>query len=92
MVVFDEYGPCRMIRTKTAKLVLRFPDGPNELYDLAADPGEEHNLFGDAAYAKLQKELSLKLGSWFERYVDARFDGSKERVSGKGQLSSHSFL
>ena len=92
VVVFDEYGPCRMIRTKTAKLVLRFPDGPNELYDLAADPGEEHNRFGDGAYAGLQKELSLKLGSWFERYVDARFDGSKERVSGKGQLSSHSFL
>lgn len=91
VVVFDEYGPCRMIRTKTAKLVLRLPDGPNELYDLKADPDEVCNLYGDPAHASLQAELAAQLGEWFESYVDPRFDGSKEAVTGKGQLTSHAF-
>lgn len=91
VIVFDEYGPCRMIRTKTAKLVLRYPDGPNELYDLAADPGEEQNLFDDPRYAQLRQELAKGLGEWFEQYVDPRFDGSVEDVRGKGQITSHCF-
>ena len=36
--VLDEYGPTRMIRTHRWKYVHRYPDGPNELYDLANDP------------------------------------------------------
>lgn len=91
VVVFDEYGPCRMIRTKTAKLVLRYPDGPNELYDLAADPGEEVNLYGKEEYAALQEQLAAGLGDWFAAYVDPRFDGKGEKVRGKGQLTSHCF-
>ncbi len=92
VVVFDEYGPCRMIRTKTAKLVLRLPDGPNELYDLASDPDEERNLYGDPGHAALQAELAAGLGDWFRTWVDPRFDGSRETVTGRGQLSSHAFL
>lgn len=91
VVVFDEYGPCRMIRTRETKLVLRYPDGPNELYDLIADPGEEINLYGREDYAALQNELASDLGDWFSTYVDPRFDGAKEKVHGKGQLTSHDF-
>ena len=46
-----EYGNARMIRTARYKLIKRYP-GPNghfpdELYDLAEDPDEEHNRYGD---------------------------------------------
>lgn len=34
IVVYDEYGPVRMIRTKKWKYIHRYPYGPYELYDL----------------------------------------------------------
>ena len=34
IVVFDEYGPVRMVRTSQWKYVHRYPDGPHELFDL----------------------------------------------------------
>src|SRR4029078_1251673 len=40
VVVFDEYGPVRMVRTRDWKYVHRHPDGPHEVFDLAADPRE----------------------------------------------------
>ncbi len=91
VVIFDEYGPCRMIRTEEWKYVLRFPDGPNELYHLTDDPGEDYNLADDPACEQVRKELGAQLGEWFAAYVDPRFDGIKENVRGKGQLTSHMF-
>ena len=44
IVVYDEYGPVRMVRTREWKYVHRDPDGPHELYDLRRDPGERVNL------------------------------------------------
>ena len=40
VVVYDEYGPVRMVRTRDWKYVHRFPSGPHELFDLRNDPGE----------------------------------------------------
>ena len=40
VVIFDEYGPVRMIRTQEWKYVHRYPYGPHELYDLVNDPDE----------------------------------------------------
>lgn len=91
VVVFDEYGPCRMIRTARWKLVLRFPDGPNELYDLETDPGEDCNRFSDPQSASVISRLSGQLEGWFDRYADPAFDGKKEAVCGNGQLTSHQF-
>lgn len=91
VVVFDEYGPCRMIRTQEWKLVLRLPDGPNELYDLVNDPGEDVNRYEDPACRKIIQALSGTLGDWFQQFVDPAFDGSKEDVCGRGQLTSHAF-
>ena len=34
VVVLDEYGPNRMIRTREWKLVHRYPYGPDELYQM----------------------------------------------------------
>ena len=37
-------------------------------------------------------ELTGELKAWFEKYVDPAFDGSREPVCGRGQLTAHSFL
>ena len=44
-MIYDEYGPVRMIRTRAWKYVHRCPYGPHELYDLANDPEEKANPF-----------------------------------------------
>ena len=91
VVVFDEYGPCRMIRTQEWKLVIRIPGGPNELYDLVNDPGEEENRFDDPVCQDIIHTLSKDLNVWFDQYVDPAFDGSRENVHGHGQLTSHTY-
>ncbi|MDD7202517.1 MAG: sulfatase-like hydrolase/transferase [Sphaerochaetaceae bacterium] len=92
VVVFDEYGPCRMIRTHEWKLVLRYPEGPNELYHLADDPDEERNLYGKEGTEKVAGALAKRLDAWFETYLDPAFDGAKEQVRGGGQIDSHHFV
>lgn len=91
VVVYDEYGPCRMIRTKEWKLVRRYPEGPDELYDLVNDPDEATNLIDDPRYTALIDDLSSQLTGWFDRYVDPAHDGTKEAVYGRGQLDYHRF-
>lgn len=50
--------PHRGIRTRTHKLIHYYNDPQEfELYDLANDPGETHNLYGDPAHAVIQAEL-----------------------------------
>ena len=87
VVVFDEYGPVRMVRTGQWKYVHRFPDGPHELYDLAADPGERRNLIGEADAAAKLLELRATLTEWFQRYADPETDGADWGVTGAGQLA-----
>jgi arylsulfatase A-like enzyme len=88
VVVFDEYGPVRMIRTHEWKLVWRYPAGRHELYHLTEDPDERVNLFDVRGYGEVVAELRARLGDWFSRYVDPRYDGSRLPVSGRGQLAS----
>lgn len=87
VVVFDEYGPVRMIRTEDWKLVVRIPYGPDELYDLKNDPGEKFNLYGVEKFDSIEKELRLKLFRWFSHYSDSDKDASHEANTGYGQLS-----
>lgn len=86
IVVYDEYGPTRMIRTAAWKYVHRFPYGPHELYDLANDPDERHNLIAEEAPQPMRQELQAELERWFVRYADPQRDGSREAVMGRGQL------
>jgi choline-sulfatase len=85
-VVFDEYGPVRMIRTREWKYVHRYPYGPHELYDLVNDPAEDTNRINDPAAAAHVAEMKARLDEWFLRYSDPRVDGAKEAVTGKGQI------
>ena len=85
VVVFDEYGPVRMIRNKSWKYIHRYPYGPNELYDLKNDPGEINNLINANGHEEIISEMKDKLEKWFVKYADPEIDGSREEVYGRGQ-------
>lgn len=85
VVIYDEFGPVRMVRTKEWKYVHRYPDGPHELYNIADNPGESSNLISDAAYAPLVEEMRKRLDEWFARYADPTLDGKDLPVTGHGQ-------
>ncbi|NLE61849.1 MAG: sulfatase-like hydrolase/transferase [Planctomycetes bacterium] len=72
--VFYEYENSRMIRTDRWKLTLRFPNGPDGLYDLASDPGEKNNLIGKPEQAAGQRQLEQRLESFFKRHADPKYD------------------
>ena len=86
VVILDEYGPGRMIRSREWKYIHRYPYGPNELYHLSEDPEEKKNLAGCAAYEEIRCELLDRLQKWYAKYADASVDGSREPVTGMGQL------
>ncbi|MDA0746273.1 MAG: sulfatase-like hydrolase/transferase, partial [bacterium] len=86
VVIYDEYGFTRMVRTETCKYIHRYPDGPHELYDLVNDPDERANLADDPAQVQKVAEMKSRLEDWFVRYVDPEKDGRERGVSGGGQL------
>lgn len=88
VVVYDEYGPARMIRTEEYKYIHRYPYGENEFYDLKADPGEESNLAlsKDPAVRKTIAALRSRMEQWFVQYSDPDKDGTKQAVCGLGQI------
>lgn len=88
VVVYDEYGPVRMIRTRDFKYVHRHPHGPHELYDLARDPGERTNLMDLRPDAEAHPELGglrSRMAGWFARHGVPEFDGAALPVAGAGQ-------
>ena len=89
IVVFDEYGPARMIRTAEYKYIHRYPYGPHEFYDLKADPEENENLIdtNDPALQSVIAQMKNQMEQWFIRYTDPDKDGTKQAVCGLGQLS-----
>jgi arylsulfatase A-like enzyme len=86
IVVYDEYGPVRMVRTREWKYVHRYPTGPHELFDLRADPGERSNLVDDARTGTVVESLRGRLENWFRQYVDPQRDGVDKGVTGCGQI------
>ncbi len=88
VVIFDEYGPVRMVRTKEFKYVHRYPYGPHELFDLVHDKEEEHNLYNDAKYQDIVVDMRARLHDFYAKYADKNKDGLYEEVTGSGQLTS----
>lgn len=86
VVVFDEYGPNRMIREGRWKYIHRYIEGTVELYDLDNDPTEECNLASDPDKAGIITHLLERLRIWFEYYGTIEMDGSKLPVMGGGQI------
>lgn len=87
VVIFDEYGPVRMIRNKEWKYVHRYPYGPHELYHLTNDPHEKTNLIDTSEHRETQEMMKSHLEQWFVQYVDPEVDGVREPVSGNGQCA-----
>ena len=87
IVIFDEYGGTRMIRTTTHKYVWRHGDAPGELYDLISDPGELSNEFDNPAFTALKEQLHGELVAWFRDHSEPQYDGFARPVTGLGQNS-----
>ena len=83
--IFYEMERLRAIRTDAWKYVVRHPDGPHELYDLAADPGERFNLYGQPKQIEQQRELAAGLTAFFDQYVDPQYDLWKDGRSKAGR-------
>ena len=58
-----------MCRTADAKYVRRLYED-DELYDLRADPREEHNLAMDPAHAGLKSTMAERLLTWYQETAD----------------------
>lgn len=86
VVIYDEYGPARMIRQDDFKLIYRYPYGPHELYDLKNDPEEVFNLYDVEKYNKIKNQLTDKLFKWFEKFCSGKYDASRLPVNGSGQM------
>ncbi|WP_235934579.1 sulfatase-like hydrolase/transferase [Paramicrobacterium chengjingii] len=88
VVVHDEYGPVRMIRTRTRKYVHRYPFGPHEFYNLEADPGETTNRVDQPEHASEIHELRRQMHAWFSEHADEAIDGAELPVAGAGQVTA----
>ena len=85
VVVYDEYGPVRMVRTPEWKYTYRHSHGPHELYHLVTDLDEQDNLAEDEAQIDRIEELGGMLDDWFARYVDPSRDGLTQDGMSRGQ-------
>ena len=85
VVIFDEYGPVRMVRTREWKYVYRHAHGPHELYNLAEDPDERINLSEETSQRERIAGLQKTMDEWFARYVDPRRDGLWQSGGEEGQ-------
>ncbi len=70
------------IRMADWKLIEFFNTGECELYNLAEDPGEQHNLAGENL--KKKKELADALHVW-QKKAGARFPPGQPKRSGEGK-------
>ena len=87
VVVFDEYGPVRMIRSRTHKYIHHYPYGPHEFYDLVNDPGETHNRILEPEQQTIIHALKCAMDKFFLQYANPDLDGSRLGVTGKGQVT-----
>lgn len=85
IVIYDEYGPTRMIRNREYKYIHRYPDGPHEFYDLSKDVDEKENLIADEKYSEEIAKMRKELMTWFKNHVNPSIDGAQLPVYGGGQ-------
>lgn len=72
--VFYEYENLRCIRTEKWKLVIRFEEGYDELYDLENDPEEVRNIYEDATVADVRSKLENRVYRFFEAHQVPKYD------------------
>jgi len=84
-ITFHEYENTRTARTPEWKFTKRFPDGPDDLYDLLNDPGERENLVDEPRHAAVRQSLAGRLHDFFEKYVDPEYDLWRGGISKAGR-------
>ena len=63
--MFGQYRNTEMARDGRFKLVLRNNgNGPNEFYDLAADPHEKVNQDGNEKFLLERAQMTRAIGGW----------------------------
>jgi len=68
-LVFSELRNTLMARNNRYKLVLRNQgEGPNELYDLRADPGEKVNQYSNPSFVSVRDQLAAELDRWQKEF------------------------
>ena len=68
-VVYSHLGDTDMVRDSLYKLVLRDGGkGPNEFYDLLADPREAANGYDDGRFASIRPSLAAEIAKWKKTY------------------------
>lgn len=72
--VFYEFEGLRCIRTPRWKYVHRHPNGPHELYDLAADADEFDNLVTRTEFASTRSRLKQRLEEFYNAYAEPKYD------------------
>jgi arylsulfatase A-like enzyme len=87
VVIYDEYGPARMLRTEEWKYVYRHAPGPHELYNLVEDPDERRNRIDEPNQQARIAELKAMMDEWFARYVDPVRDGLRQDGKLHGQTA-----
>jgi arylsulfatase A-like enzyme len=59
-----------MCRTMQYKYVRRYYTGHHELFDMEADPGETRNVSGNPDYAKVERQMEIRLLDFFMHTSD----------------------
>lgn len=85
LCIMDEYGPVRMVRDKTHKLVWEPIKGGHQFYDLEKDPEEKNNLYNHPDTFLFQHNLLHVLNTAFQEYACLPFDGRELMPTGSGQ-------
>jgi hypothetical protein len=60
---------CKSLRDEAFRYVW-YATGEEELYDLSADPSEQHNVASDPAYGEALNDCRWRLGRWHMRSED----------------------
>jgi len=71
--IFHEFENTRLVRNDRWKYTWRHPDGPDELYDMQADPGEGNNL-ANRSHATVINECRNRIQNFFNQYADPQYD------------------
>lgn len=71
--VFYEFEFLRTIRTDEWKLTRRYPDGPDELFNLKDDPSEQNNVYNRKS-GEQQRGLQDRLNHYFDKNSLPEYD------------------